>query len=68
VEYRTKPIPDAVPAVNPGTSLALQAAHGEAIEKLWADLNATQTIFPATRLRLIFQNRVILGFIEIRGI
>ena len=32
-----------------------QAAHDQAIEKLLAELNATQTIFPGTRLRLIFK-------------
>jgi len=32
-----------------------QAAHDHAIEKILAELNATQTIFPGTRLRLIFK-------------
>ena len=32
-----------------------QAAHDAAIEQLLADLNATQTIFPGTRLTLIFK-------------
>jgi len=32
-----------------------QAAHDQAIEKLLVELNATQTIFPGTRLRLIFK-------------
>lgn len=32
-----------------------QAAHDQAIEKLLAELNATQTIFPGTRLMLIFK-------------
>ena len=32
-----------------------QAAHDEAIAKLCADLNATQTVFPGTSLRLIFK-------------
>ena len=31
-----------------------QAAHDQAIEQLLAELNATQTIFPGTRLALIF--------------
>ncbi len=32
-----------------------QAAHDQAIEKLLAELNATQTIFPGTRLKLVFK-------------
>ena len=32
-----------------------QAAHDQAIEQLLAELNATQTIFPGTRLALIFK-------------
>jgi hypothetical protein len=32
-----------------------QAAHDQAIEHLLADLNATQTVFPGTRLTLIFK-------------
>ena len=32
-----------------------QAAHDQAIEPLLAELNATQTIFPGTRLALIFK-------------
>ena len=32
-----------------------QAAHDQAIEKLLSELNATQTIFPATRLKLVFK-------------
>jgi hypothetical protein len=32
-----------------------QAAHDQAIEKLLAELNATQTTFPGTRLTLIFK-------------
>lgn len=32
-----------------------QAAHDQAIEKLLAELNATQTIFPGTHLQLIFK-------------
>jgi|SRR5215469_12054617 len=32
-----------------------QAAHDQAIEKLWAKPNATQTIFPGTHLWLIFK-------------
>ena len=32
-----------------------QAAHDQAIEKLLADLNATQTVFPGTNLTLVFK-------------
>ena len=32
-----------------------QAAHDQAIEKLMAELNATQTIFPGTHLTLVFK-------------
>jgi hypothetical protein len=32
-----------------------QAAHDQAIEKLLADLNATQTVFPGTELTLVFK-------------
>jgi F0F1-type ATP synthase delta subunit len=32
-----------------------QAAHDPAIEQLLAELNATQTIFPGTRLTLVFK-------------
>jgi hypothetical protein len=32
-----------------------QAAHDQAIEKLLADLNATQTLFPGTNLTLVFK-------------
>lgn len=32
-----------------------QAAHDQAIEQLVAELNATQTIFPGTRLTLVFK-------------
>jgi hypothetical protein len=32
-----------------------QAAHDHAIEQLLADLNATQTVFPGTKLTLIFK-------------
>ena len=32
-----------------------QAAHDQAIEQLLAELNATQTIFPGTRLALVFK-------------
>jgi hypothetical protein len=32
-----------------------QAAHDQAIEQLLAELNATQTIFPGTRLTLVFK-------------
>jgi hypothetical protein len=32
-----------------------QAAHDQAIEKLCAELNATQTIFPGTCLTLVFK-------------
>jgi septal ring factor EnvC (AmiA/AmiB activator) len=32
-----------------------QAAHDRAIEKLLADLNATQTVFPGTSLTLVFK-------------
>jgi transposase-like protein len=32
-----------------------QAAHDQAIEHLLAELNATQTVFPSTRLTLIFK-------------
>jgi hypothetical protein len=32
-----------------------QAAHDQGIEHLLAELNATQTIFPGTRLTLIFK-------------
>jgi hypothetical protein len=32
-----------------------QAAHDQAIEKLLADLNATQTVFPGTKLTLVFK-------------
>jgi hypothetical protein len=32
-----------------------QAAHDQAIEKLLADLNATKTVFPGTKLTLVFQ-------------
>jgi hypothetical protein len=32
-----------------------QAAHDQAIEKLLADLNATQTVFPGTNLILVFK-------------
>jgi hypothetical protein len=32
-----------------------QAAHDKAIEKLLADLNATQTVFPGTKLTLVFK-------------
>jgi hypothetical protein len=32
-----------------------QAAHDEAIEKLLADINATQTVFPGTDLTLVFK-------------
>jgi hypothetical protein len=32
-----------------------QAAHDQAIEKLLAELNATQTIFPGTQLKLVFK-------------
>jgi hypothetical protein len=32
-----------------------QAAHDQAIKKLLADLNATQTVFPGTQLTLIFK-------------
>ena len=31
------------------------AAHDQAIEHLLAELNATQTIFPGTRLTLVFK-------------
>jgi hypothetical protein len=31
------------------------AAHDQAIEKLFADLNATQTVFPGTQLTLVFK-------------
>ena len=31
------------------------AAHDQAIEKLLADLNATQTVFPGTQLTLVFK-------------
>jgi hypothetical protein len=32
-----------------------QAVHDQAIEKLLADLNATQTVFPGTKLTLVFK-------------
>jgi hypothetical protein len=32
-----------------------QAAHDQALEKLLADLNATQTLFPGTKLTLVFK-------------
>ena len=32
-----------------------QAAHDQAIEKLLVDLNATQTVFPGTKLILVFK-------------
>ncbi len=32
-----------------------QAAHDEAIEKLCAEINATQTVFPGTNLTLVFK-------------
>jgi hypothetical protein len=32
-----------------------QAAHDQAIEKLLSELNATQTIFPGTQLKLVFK-------------
>jgi hypothetical protein len=32
-----------------------QASHDQAIEKLLADLNATQTVFPGTKLTLVFK-------------
>jgi hypothetical protein len=32
-----------------------QAAHDQAIERLLADLNATQTVFPGTKLTMIFK-------------
>jgi hypothetical protein len=32
-----------------------QAAHDQAIESLLADLNATQTVFPGTKLTLVFK-------------
>jgi hypothetical protein len=32
-----------------------QAAHDQTIEKLLADLNATQTIFPGAKLTLVFK-------------
>jgi hypothetical protein len=32
-----------------------QAAHDQALEKLLADLNATQTVFPGTKLALVFK-------------
>jgi hypothetical protein len=32
-----------------------QATHDQAIEKLLADLNATQTVFPGTKLTLVFK-------------
>jgi hypothetical protein len=32
-----------------------QTAHDQAIKKLLADLNATQTVFPGTNLTLIFK-------------
>jgi len=32
-----------------------QAAHDEAIEKLFAEINATQTVFPGTDLTLVFK-------------
>ena len=32
-----------------------QAAHDQAIEKLLEDLNATQTVFPGTKLTLVFK-------------
>jgi len=32
-----------------------QAAHDQAIEQLLADLNATETVFPGTKLTLVFR-------------
>jgi hypothetical protein len=32
-----------------------QAAHDHAIEQMLADLNATQTVFPGTKLTLVFK-------------
>ena len=33
----------------------LKADHDQAIEKLLADLNATQTVFPGTEFTLVFK-------------
>jgi hypothetical protein len=52
--------PDLTPDLVAGTLTVklhhlTQAAHDRAIEKLLADLNATQTVFPGTKLTLVFQ-------------